>query len=191
VRQEENASITADLSIPNRELRAVFSELFDQWLSTGLGGRRQVEDMSRALLRGDAAEFEQHLSRLLVESASTMDTAAGTRMPPEQLYHVFVLGLLIFLQPHYTVRSNRESGFGRSDVMIIPRQAGQPGVVMELKVRRKGQTLQQAASEGLRQIAERAYATELRALGAAPIHELAVAFDGKRVLVKMPGTKPA
>ena len=135
VRQEEDTSITAALSIPNRELRVVFSEVFNNWLTAGLGGRRQVEDMTRALLRGDIEEYDERLDGL--ESASVMDTTARGGVPPEQLYHVFLLGLLIFLHGVSAVRSNRESGFGRADVMVVPREAGKPGVVMELKVRRR------------------------------------------------------
>mgnify|MGYP000573660478 CR=1 FL=1 len=175
---------TAELGIPNLELRSMFSQLFAGWLRIALHGEQQVEALTRALLRGDAAECERHLTRLLVDSASPLDTADHGRMPPEQLYHVFILGLLLTMQPRHLVRSNRESGLGRSDVLIIPREPGQPGVVLELKVRRSGQTLAQAATDGLQQIARQDYAAELRAHGAAPIHELAVAFDGKQVRVK-------
>lgn len=174
----------ADLSIPNRELRVMFTHLFSDWLSNRLHGERQVEALARALLRGDADECQHHLTRLLVDSASSLDVADAPRMPPEQLYHVFVLGLLLHMQPGHLVRSNRESGYGRSDVLILLREPGRPGVVLELKVRRKGQTLAQAAAEGLKQLAAQDYAAELRAHGAAPLHALAVAFDGKQVLVR-------
>ncbi|WP_437874867.1 PD-(D/E)XK nuclease domain-containing protein [Sorangium sp. So ce513] len=93
----------------------------------------------------------------------------------------FVLGLLAALEPEYQVRSNRESGRGRPDVIIRPAQPGRPGVVLELKVARGGKALEQALEEGIEQIRRNDYAAELRAAGAAPIHALAVAFDGKVV----------
>jgi hypothetical protein len=115
------------------------------------------------------------------------DPEAEVILGPEQVYHVFVVSLLLNLQPRYLVRSNRESGAGRYDVMILPRTPGQPGVVLELKVIHPGkrQSMKGAVAAALRQIRERDYAAELRACGAAPIHEMAVVFDGKRVRVEV------
>jgi hypothetical protein len=184
--------VVGTLSLPNQEIQSVFERIFSSWLAQGLGGKAQVERMSQALLAGDLGTFEHHLSRLLLESASFQDTGgAPLKMPPEQVYQVFVLGLLVHLQPAYLVRSNREAGHGRSDVMIQPREAGRPGAVLELKVRRKGQTLQRALKEAQEQLRDRDYAAELRALGASPIHQVAVAFDGKHVLVTGVSPGPA
>lgn len=98
------------------------------------------------------------------------------------LFHGFVVGLLATLEPEHRVRSNRESGDGRPDVLVIPQQAGGAGVVLELKVARKGRSVE----EGLQQIAARDYTTELRAVGASPISAFAVAFDGREVRVARP-----
>jgi hypothetical protein len=96
--------------------------------------------------------------------------------------HAFVLGLLATLEPAYEVRSNRESGSGRPDVMIRPRTPGQPGVLLGLKVARAGvRTAEAALRAGAAQVRARGYAAELLAAGAAPIHAFVVAFDGKRV----------
>jgi hypothetical protein len=113
------------------------------------------------------------------------DPEAEVVLTPEQIYHVFVVSLLLHLQPRYSVRSNRESGGGRYDVMVLPRTPGQPGVVLELKVlrRKKRETMKGALAAALRQIRELDYAAELRASGASPIHEMAVVFDGKQVRV--------
>src|SRR5262249_42796065 len=106
---------------------------------------------------------------------------------PEQIYHVFVVGLLLGLSPRYVVRSNRESGLGRYDVMIVPRRPGQPGAVLELKVRnpRRRETMKSAMAAALKQLRERNYAAELRTAGASPIHEIGVVFDGKQVRVEV------
>lgn len=113
------------------------------------------------------------------------DPDAEVAWTPEQIYHVFVVSLLLHLQPRYSVRSNRESGGGRYDVMLLPRTLGQPGVVLELKVvhRKRRETMKGALTAALRQVRERDYAAELRACGASPIHEMAIVFDGKRVRV--------
>jgi hypothetical protein len=94
-----------------------------------------------------------------------------------------MLGLLVHLEAQYDVRSNRESGFGRADVLIRPRQAGRPGVVLELKVPQEGETVEHALHSALEQLRDRQYAIELQAAGASPVLELAVVFDGKRARV--------
>lgn len=180
----EDGILYGTLLLPNREVTLVFQDMFSDWLERGIGGRSQVEDLGRALLAGDLMTFERHLTRLLVDSGSYHDAAGQpVKMPPEAIYHAFILALLLHLQPRYLVRSNREAGYGRYDVMIVPREAGQPGVVLELKVKQKGETLAQAVARALEQLREKDYAAELRAVGAAPIRQVAVAFDGKKVKV--------
>ncbi|WP_437639406.1 AAA family ATPase [Sorangium sp. So ce854] len=172
--------VEASLSVPNLEVMLAFKDVFQIWLSRGLTDRQHVEALVRSVLRGDAEQLEALLERLLVTMMSFQD-AAGRE--PEKLYHGFILGLLVALEGRYEVRSNRESGFGRADVLVRPKQPGQPGAVLELKVpsRRRGETPEQALDAAARQIRERGYAAELRAAGASPVHEIAVAFDGKRV----------
>jgi hypothetical protein len=134
--------------------------------------------------------LEEELQALARAMLSYHDTG-GAR--PEALYHGFVLGLLAVLEPEHAVRSNRESGTGRPDVLITPRQPGQPGVVLELEVARPGKkTLDQALDEGMRQLGKHDYQAELRAAGAAPVHALVVAFDGKEVRVRsaVPAASP-
>jgi hypothetical protein len=173
------------LSIPNIEVRLVYTETFNDWMKTRL--RSQGGDLRRfinALLGGDAAELEQELQALARSMLSYHDTG-GPPARPETLYHGFVLGLLAVLEPGHMVRSNRESGKGRPDVLVVPRMPGQPGVVLELKIARPGtKTLDQALDEGARQLADNDYQAELRAADAEPVHALVVAFDGKDVRVR-------
>jgi Predicted AAA-ATPase/PD-(D/E)XK nuclease superfamily len=203
VRQDDLYTV-ADLSIPNREVLTVYHTIFKTWLEQRLDGSRHVDDLLKAILAGDADECER-LFGLLLESFSMHDLAPRRRgfdpdaevvLTPEQVYHIFVVSLLLNLQPRYSVRSNRESGSGRYDVMVLPKSPGQPGAVLELKVlnRRKRETMKSGLTAALRQIHERGYAAELRAAGASPIHEIAVAFDGKQVRVavaKPPKRAPA
>src|SRR5207247_2003385 len=124
------------------------------------------QELGRALLRGDAETCERLLQQWMLSSVSFYDTAR--RAPPERFYHGFVLGLLVSLGSRYEVLSNPESGYGRCDVMLAPRQAGQPGAVVELKVRDhdKGETVEQALERAFGQMEERAYAKGLAARGA-------------------------
>jgi hypothetical protein len=179
---------TYALSIPNLEVRQVYTGTFQLWMEEqARAGGGDVERLTRALLAGDAEVFEAQLQAFATHVLSYHDTGLPD---PEKLYHGFILGLLAVLEPHYVVRSNRESGQGRPDVQIRPVAPGQPGVLLELKVARPGRTtLEDALAQGLAQIARNGYAAELRAAGAQPIHAMAVAFDGKtlRVQAASPG----
>jgi hypothetical protein len=200
--REEGGRTHATLAIPNQEVLFTYRTLFRSWLEQGLGGAGQVEELLGAVLSGRADACERLLGQLL-QSLSVHDLAgrraakkrgegAGGEaegdvvLTPEQVYHVFVVSLLLGLEPRYAVRSNRESGGGRYDVMVLPRAPGQPGVVLELKVRnrRRRETAKGAMAAALRQIRERDYAAELRSAGAEPIHEMGIVFDGKQVRVE-------
>jgi hypothetical protein len=174
------------LSIPNREVREVYSSTFRRWMKARMassGG--SVDDLTSALLGGDAKGFEEQLQTFVTNLLSYHDPG---KLQPERVYHGFVVGLLAVLEPEYQVRSNREAGAGRPDVFIRPVQAGKPGVVLELKVAKPGKkTLDQALAEGLAQIGAKGYGAELRAAGASPVHAFAVAFDGKEVRVERAG----
>lgn len=169
------------LSIPNREVRQVYSSTFKNWMLDRLGGSSRVDRLKRSLLGGDADSVQEELQCFTESVLSYHDTA----LRPEQVYHAFVIGLLASLEPEYEVRSNRESGGGRPDVSIRPKRPGVPGILLELKVARPGRTTpEQALAEALSQIQTQNYTAELRASGANPIVCFAVAFDGKRVWVQ-------
>jgi hypothetical protein len=165
------------------EVRLVYTDTFRDWMKTRLRGHGgDLQRFMAALLGGDVDVVEEELGALARSILSYHDTG-GVR--PENLYHGFVLGLLAVLEPEHAVRSNRESGKGRPDVLIVPREAGHAGVVMELKVARPGKkTLDQALDEGMQQLEGNEYQAELRAAGAAPVHGYVVAFDGKDVRVR-------
>ena len=170
------------LSIPNKEVRQVYSTTFRSWMESRAGGHVALGDLTRAVLSGDAERFEERLQELVTNLMSYGDP--GT-LQPERVYQGFVVGLLAALEPGHQVRSNRESGKGRPDVLIRPSRPGNPGVVLELKVARRGKkTLDEALAEGLAQLRSKDYGAELRAAGAAPVFGFAVAFDGKEVRVR-------
>jgi hypothetical protein len=169
------------LTIPNREVRLVYTSTFREWMTERLGGESDVDRLKEALLSGDAEALEEELQAFTRNVLSYHDTA----LRPEQVYHAFVIGLLATLEPAYEVRSNREAGKGRPDVIVRPRRPGKPGAVLELKVAKAGKkTIEQALAEGAAQIRERDYPSELRAAGVTPAYAFAVAFDGKTVRVE-------
>lgn len=184
--RHKSGLVEVKLKIPNREVRAAYRTVFRSWLAQALGDAKRVHDLVRAILSGDAETTEQMLEDLLIRALSMHDTGRGPG-EPERVYHAFVLGLLVSIGPRYKVWSNRESGHGRCDVMILPKTAGQPGAVLELKVvdKRRRETPAKAMTAALEQLRDRDYAAELRAAGATPVREVGVVFDGKRAQVRI------
>jgi hypothetical protein len=158
----------------------VYWGLFRDWLATSVGGSSSQAALLKAILAGDAPSVEERLGSILERTLSYHDTAARAK---EVVYHAFVAGLLVALDATHHVRSNRESGLGRCDVLITPRKPGQPGVAMELKVLKASETMERALEAALEQVRAKNYTAELRAAGAEPVVELAVVFDKKSVRV--------
>ncbi|MBK9265627.1 MAG: AAA family ATPase [Polyangiaceae bacterium] len=177
------------LSIPNREVAEVYRTTFHLWMKKGLRGQGgDLGELLDALLGGHVSRFEGQLQKFAGYLPSYHDVSG---VEPERFYQGLMIGLLASLEPDYEVRSNRESGEGRPDVLIKPRHASKPGVVLELKSARKGEkTLEQAMAEGLRQLEAHDYAADLRAAGVETIQQMVVGFDGKRVMV-LPKGAPA
>jgi len=183
------------LSIPNREVYEVFQRTFQDWLVLNLMSHgATVEQLIGALLSGDAEQLEKHLQGLVTDLLSYHDVP---RPDLEAVYHIFTLGLLAVMEgpasrtgrdglprAGYRVRSNRESGRGRPDVLVIPAQPGEPGVVLEFKQVAAGADPEKAVEAGIEQLRSRDYAAELRAAGATPIHAYVIVSDGKRVRVR-------
>ncbi|MBK8256782.1 MAG: AAA family ATPase [Polyangiaceae bacterium] len=172
---------TGVLCIPNKEIQIVYENMFRNWLRRAVPDRSMLDELVQALLDGETSTVEAFLQQILLTVLSYQD---GAGREPEKLYHGLVLGLLVHLESHYAVRSNRESGYGRADVLMIPKTTGRPGVVMELKVPFGNETPEQALQKAAKQVRNRKYAAELENAGATPVHEYAMAFDGKRVWVK-------
>jgi hypothetical protein len=172
-------SIECVLVPPNYEVLALYQGIVKGWFSetTGAGA---YEAFLKTLVTGDVPEFILRLEDCLLKVFSVFD-ASGQH--PEKFYHGFVLGLVVSLEKTHRVQSNRESGFGRYDVMLIPHDKTQLGIVMEFKVARGNQTLQASAEEALAQIDQRGYVEQLHSAGIQKILKLGMAFSGKQVAV--------
>jgi Predicted AAA-ATPase/PD-(D/E)XK nuclease superfamily len=171
-----------DLSIPNREVLKAYKDTVIAWLKVDLEDEIK-EPMLRALITGDVLTFEEYLSDFVVRVFSFYD--ADTRKP-ENFYHAFLLGLLVRLDFTYRIRSNVESGFGRYDICLIPKDVTKKGIIMELKSPnlRRDETLANALTEAENQMARNKYDTELKSLGVTDILRLAIAVSGKDLKVK-------
>ncbi len=168
------------LAVTNLETMRMLEKTVGGWFAQFQG---PYGEFCRAMLAGDAEAMDAYLCDVAHESFSHFDTG---RRAAESFYHGFVLGLVVDLRGRYLVESNRESGFGRFDVALIPCDlAHDPGIILEFKTCSKGQTLEEACKAALAQIAEKDYAAGLVARGVPTEHILSfgIAFQGKETLV--------
>ena len=172
-----------ELAIPNREVSVLYRRIARHWLTRHIPGK-YLTRLLKALTNGDVAEFARHLQTLVLNMLSYHDTAAGEKKTPEVVYQSFVLGLLANLGDQYRIRSNIESGLGRADILMSPVASGERGIVMEFK--RLGEKEEMAAqlTAALEQIEKKQYAATLRDEGCGEVLELAIVFDGKRLMVR-------
>jgi hypothetical protein len=167
------------LSIPNKEVRSIYTRIIQRFFSDKIENNR-LEIMLKALLEGEIDIFEEIFSDYVMTSMSFFDMDTE----PEKVYHAFVMGLLLWLSPGYQVKSNRESGYGRYDIMIIPEETGKLGFIIEFKKTRKKETLESAVKSALEQIENKKYESELLQRGIKNYKKLAIVFKGKEVTVK-------
>jgi len=178
-RDEVSGKMYYTLSIPNMEVKTVYVQIIEHYFASKIENNK-LEIMLKALLEGDIDVFEEIFSEYVMKSMSFFDTA----VEPEKVYHAFVMGLLLWLSPAYEIKSNRESGYGRYDIMIFPRETGKLGFIIEFKKTRKKETLESAVTSALEQIENKKYETELIERGIKNYKKLAVVFSGKEVIVK-------
>ena len=174
------------LKITNLETLGMFSEMFTGWFQNT---RSNYNAFIKAMLCGNIKEMNAYMNEVALATFSSFDTGShpSGRTQPERFYHGFVLGLLVELRDQYEVRSNRESGYGRYDVMLIPRQKNQLAFVLEFKVYNAQEELklEDTVQSALLQIEEKHYDTELieRGISKSKIRHYGFAFEGKKVLI--------
>lgn len=173
------------LELTNFEVKVMFRHMVRDWFSSAASS---YNEFIRALLMGDVDAMNEYMNRVARGTFSYFDTAKDAEhTEPEKFYHGFVLGLMVDLSDRYRLTSNRESGFGRYDVMLIPRREGIDGIIMEFKVfnPRREKDLEETAQNALNQIREKDYARELIENGVPEerIRAYGFAFRGKEVLI--------
>ena len=168
------------LMIPNEEVKIVYEELVIRWFSEK-AQTNWLMDMIRALETGSIDLFER-LLRLIVKQVMSYHDLGRE---PEKVYHALVLGMLVWMSGKYDIRSNRESGYGRYDVMLKPKDPTGRGIVIEFKkIDGEAENAHERVLEdALKQIEKRGYAAEFEAAGIRKISKIAVAFRGKELWV--------
>ncbi|AWI05760.1 AAA family ATPase [Clostridium drakei] len=179
--RKPDGRLVCELAIPNIEVKYLYNEIIMSWFRESINND-EFNFMLNSLINGDIKTFGKILKKFVLSSVSYFDISG---QESEKVYHAFVLGMLIALSEDYEVKSNRESGYGRYDVMIIQKDKNKIGIIMEFKKvdRDDEEDLKKAAEEGLKQIRKRKYKQELIAREIKNIIEIGVAFEGKDVMV--------
>lgn len=174
-----------ELALTNLEVKIMFRNMISSWFRDASA---EYNDFVQALLMGDIKSMNRYMNRVALKTFSYFDTGKQpSGAEPERFYHGFVLGLIIDLAGRYVVTSNRESGFGRYDVMLEPKKENDYAYILEFKVRdpEDESCLQETVDAALKQIEEKQYETVLKAKGvpAEKIKKYGFAFEGKTVLI--------
>ena len=176
-----------DLQLTNMEVQIMFFNMVRGWFAPT---KKYYNNFVKAILINDIDAMNEYLSILTQNVFSYFDTGKRVTGPePERFYHGLILGILTELDSEYILTSNRESGFGRYDVMLEPRDKTKNAYILEFKVHKplKENTMEETVENALKQIEERQYETDLIARGVPKdnIYKYGFAFRGKEVLIGM------
>ena len=171
------------VAIPNHEIKHLFEEIIDNWFRNKVIGN-DLQSILKDLVTLNLKEYEKKFEKLVVEMFSYMDVGENTA---ENFYHAFVLGMLVGLKDTYYVNSNRESGMGRYDIMLEPKDKNGNSFVMEFKVLedKEEKTIEETIENAKKQIEEKGYENNLRERGFKNITKMVYAFKGKEVKMEV------
>ena len=164
------------LRLPNREVRRLFKRTF---IEKYFGRGNKLIDLMEALTENRIEDYEETLQDILLKSVSYNDTKKGN----EAFYHGFILGMSLYLEGEYIVKSNIESGLGRYDVSIEPKNKNKRGYILEFKATDNVDKLEEISKEALKQIEEAKYSSSLKQTDTKEILHLGIAFCGKQIKV--------
>ena len=173
------------LNCTNKETRIMFFKMVQGWFRTE---DRSYNNFIKALLINDVEGMNEFMNDVALDTFSSFDTGKRpSRTEPERFYHGFVLGLMVDLSDRYVLTSNRESGFGRYDIMLEPKNKDDNAYIIEFKVHKpkKESTLEDTVAAALTQIEDKKYDTLLieKGVPADKIYKYGFAFEGKKVLI--------
>ena len=179
---QDDGSYLCEVCIPNKEITSIYKkEIMSYFLQTGVITRTTANKIAESLYAADNEKLQNAIAEYMDRTISFYDGGA------EGFYHGLMLGLIALMDNQYKIKSNRESGYGRYDVCLIPREKRYPGIILELKWKEKldEKALQSLAEDALKQIETLRYDSEMKEDGITEILELGIAFSGKKVSVKI------
>lgn len=176
----EGRRTKAEALIPNEEILTLYEDMIENWFRTDEISTSIIKPMLKYLVNGQMKEFEEDFKYIVRKTFSSFDTGKNVA---ENFYHAFTLGLLVNLDGKYRVVSNKESGDGRPDVIIIPKDNTKKGVIIEFKVSESSdeEPMKAAVDNALEQIDEKQYSDELIHSDIKEIIKIGIAFCGKIV----------
>ena len=185
VRESENEY---ELAITNREILFMFRKMILRWFTPA---KRETNEFIKALINGDVESMNAYMNKVTLKTISYFDSGnSPSDEEPERFFHGLVLGLMVDQTENYIITSNRESGYGRYDIMLEPIDKSNenlPCIVIEFKVinPKKEKTLEETVEAALNQIEDKGYDAELvkRGVKRENIHHYGFAFRGKNVLI--------
>lgn len=178
---QADGSCLCEVGVPNQEIAAVYKgEILFYLLQIGAITRTTADKIAESLYMNDLQKLQKAIAEYMDRSISFYDAGA------EGFYHGLILGLIALMDNQYRIRSNRESGDGRYDISLFPREKKYPGIIMELKWKKGLETdaLDALAEEALIQIDTKRYDFEMREDGVEDILKLGIAFSGKEIRIK-------
>ena len=183
---EGYGKVKYELALTNLEVRLMFENMVSSWFNGS--SEDDYNDFIKALLHDDRKLMNIYMNRVALATISYFDSGnRPSESEPERFYHGFVLGLLVELRERYTVTSNRESGYGRYDIMLEPKNNKEPAIIMEFKVYDPSEekTLEDTVASALKQIEDKKYEQVLCSKGMKKecIRKYGFAFQGKKVLI--------
>ena len=179
---QADGTYLCEVSIPNREIAAVYkNEILSHLLQIGAVTRTTANRIAESLYTNDHKKLQKAIAEYMDKSISFYDAGA------EGFYHGLVLGLIALMDNQYKIKSNRESGDGRYDISLFPREEKYPGIIMELKWKKNlsADDLDGLAEEAFDQIEKMRYDSEMKENGVQDILKFGIAFSGKKVSVKI------
>ncbi|WP_418438473.1 AAA family ATPase [Blautia sp.] len=178
---QSDGSYLCEVSIPNREISAVYkSEILSHLLQVGAITRTTANKIAESLYIGDFVKLQKAIGEYMDKSISFYDGGS------EGFYHGLILGLIALMDNQYKIKSNRESGDGRYDISLFPKTSKYPGIIMEFKwgSNLDSDILDKLAKDALDQIDTKRYDSEMSELGITNILKLGIAFSGKKSKIK-------
>ncbi len=169
--------LMAKIAIPNKEVGFVYDKIIANWFRKAISRRSYIKFVE-SLENEELSEFKNYLSDYIMQTGSFFEFNSKTS---EQIFHVFILGLVVGLRDNYYIHSNQESGLGRFDVIFIPKDNKRRGILLEFKTSTAVELLLEKAQEALEQIKDRRYIETFKQHGVGSVLAIGLAFYGKQV----------